>query len=239
MEMTGGKTSQPGAPSGLFPDNFLHLGGDEVDTACWSLTPEIAKWLAARNMTADDGYAYFVRKAADIAIAQGRRPVQWSEVFDHFKDKLNKQTIVHVWKDVTNVTEVVALGYAVLRNVGYNNVSWYLDNLDVTWDAVYANEPCQDVPDSLCLLVLGGHGEMWGERVDMSDLQQTVWPKLASIAEKLWSTSAFTNAPGAIDAAKPRIQQFRCLLNARGVRAAPVNNADAREGPPQPGSCFQ
>lgn len=25
-EMTGGKTSAPGAPSGLFPDNFIHLG---------------------------------------------------------------------------------------------------------------------------------------------------------------------------------------------------------------------
>ena len=87
---------------------------------------------------------------------------------------------------MTNVTEVVALGYNVLRNVGYDNVSWYLDNLEVPWSAVYANEPCVNVPDALCPLVLGGHGEMWGETVDTSDLEPTVWPKLASIAEKLW-----------------------------------------------------
>ena len=43
-------------------------------------TPKIAAWLRARNMTEDDGYAYFVSRAAKIAIAQGRRPVQWSEV---------------------------------------------------------------------------------------------------------------------------------------------------------------
>lgn len=96
-EMTGGHASTPQAPSGLFPDNFLHLGGDEVDTSCWSSTPEIASWLAAHNYTADDGYAYFVNKVSNIAIAQGRRPVQWSEVFDHFHGKLNKGTIVHVW----------------------------------------------------------------------------------------------------------------------------------------------
>ena len=28
------------------------------------------------------------------------------EVYDHFKTSLNKETIVHIWKDVTNVTEV-------------------------------------------------------------------------------------------------------------------------------------
>ena len=38
-----------------------------------------------------------------------------------------------------------------------------------------------------CPQVLGGHGEMWGETVDASDLEQTVWPRLASISEILWS----------------------------------------------------
>ena len=137
-------------PSGLFPDHFVHLGGDEVGTDCWTRTPSIAKWLSDRGMSADDGYAYFVKRAADIALAQGRRPVQWSEVYDHFKTKLDKRTVVHVWKPVTNVTAVVADGYDVLLNVGYTNVSWYLDNLDVPWDKVYENEPCRGVPEALC-----------------------------------------------------------------------------------------
>ena len=42
-------------------------------------------------MSADDGYAYFVKKTAAFAVAQGRRPVQWSEVYDHFKNALPKQ----------------------------------------------------------------------------------------------------------------------------------------------------
>ena len=71
----------------------------------------------------------------------------------------------------------------MLRNVGYNKKSWYLDNLDVAWKAVYSNEPCDGVPDHLCHKILGGPWEMWGETVDASDLRQTVWPRLAAIAK--------------------------------------------------------
>jgi hexosaminidase len=234
-ECTGGKSSTKGHPSGLFPDNFIHLGGDEVDTSCWEKVPAVAKWLAKQGMTADEGYAYFVKRVATIALAQGRRPVQWSEVFDHFKGALDKRTVVHIWKSVTNVTEVVALGYDTIVNVGYNAKSWYLDNLNVKWDAVYSNEPCDGVPDDLCAShVIGGHGEMWGETVDMSDLEQTVWPRLAAIGERLWSARTLTNATAAL----PRIEDFRCLLDARGVHAAPVQNANARSAPSGPGSCF-
>ena len=52
-EMTGGKSSVSGKPSGLFPKNMIHLGGDEVDTSCWEKTPKVASWLTAHNMTAD------------------------------------------------------------------------------------------------------------------------------------------------------------------------------------------
>ena len=234
-ECTGKKTSAKDAPSGLFPDDFIHLGGDEVDTSCWTKTASVNDWLIKKNYTGDQAYAYFAKRVADIAIAQGRRPVQWSEVYDHFKTELDKKTIVHIWKSVTNVTEVVANGYQVILNVGYYANSWYLDNLNVNWTAVYANEPCTGVPDNLCPMIIGGHGEMWGETVDKSDAEQTIWPKLAAIGERLWSPRSYSDSAAALE----RIESFRCLLNRRGVAAAPVNNANARSSPPGPGSCYE
>jgi hexosaminidase len=147
LECTGGKTSTSGHPSGLFPDNMVHLGGDEVTTTCWSQTPSIQAWLTARNMTADDGYAYFVKRAASIAIAQGRRPVQWVEVFDHFGSKLDNRTIVHVWKDKSTLNAVVEAGYNALINNSPGSNSWYLDHLSITWEAMYGNEPCETISD--------------------------------------------------------------------------------------------
>ena len=102
---------------------------------------------------------------------------------------------------------------------GYANTSWYLDNLNVRWDAVYANEPREGVPDALCSMILGGQGEMWGETVDASDLQQAVWPRLGAIAEKLWSRRAMR-------AAAPTRSR---VCRASGARSAAWHRGGARE----------
>ena len=194
---------------------------------------------ADRNMTADDGYAYFVKNVGQTAIKNGRRPVQWSEVYDHFKTDLDKKTIVHVWKSVTNVTEVVANGYDTIVNVGYFDKSWYLDNLNVDWKAVcvYANDPCAGgMPDDLCVKhVLGGHGEMWGETVDTSDLAQTVWPRLAAISR----SDLVPQGDNGHCCGASSNRGVPLFAHRRGIAAAPVNNANARSAPPGPGSCLQ
>lgn len=57
---------------------------------------------------------------------------------------------------------------------------------------------------------------------------------MAAIAERLWSPKDVTD----IDQAEKRLLNFRCLLNRRGIPAAPVKNALAREAPGAPGSCY-
>ena len=239
-ECVGDQGDQSDEKQPLFVDNFFHLGGDEVDTTCWERDEEIAAWMKNQSYNdPDEAYSYFVKRAASIATQHGKRPVQWSEVYDHFKHNLEESTIVHVWKSITNVTEVAEMGYDLLVNVGYANGSYCLDNLNRAWEEIYERSPCMGIPEDrpdLCKKVLGGHGEMWGETVDTSDFDATVWPRLAAIAERLWSTEDNTNDS---TAALPRIQDFRCLLNERGVAAAPVNNADARTAPPGPGSCYK
>ena len=107
-----------GDASKLFPDAFVHLGGDEVDTSCWGSTPSIRQWLQERNYTTADAYSYFVSTAAKIARSHQKRPIQWAEVFDEFGATLDKSTIVHVWKPSTNIRSRRG-GYDCLVNVGY------------------------------------------------------------------------------------------------------------------------
>eukprot|EP00957_Ditylum_brightwellii_P062557 4747525-Ditylum_brightwellii.AAC.1 len=119
-------------------------------------------------------------------------------------------------------------GYRVINVEAPTN---YLDHLDVTWEEMYSFEMCnyddddgdttrRNNNDDLCdTLVLGGGGEMWGETVDTSDVLSTVWPKLGAIAERLWTprdkTDAMKKENVMDEIVKPRLAEFRCLLNRR------------------------
>lgn len=227
FDLTGGIRG-----SGLFFENLMHLGGDEVDTTCWTITPSVQAWLTAHNYTADQGYEYMVSHAQAIAHAYGRDVVGWEEIWDHFGTQLNPSTIIQQWLPGSTIgPEVVAAGYRLLWST---DGVWYLDGLDTTWQEMYLAEPCTNITSTQEHLVLGGEGCMWGETVDTSDFEQTVWPRMGAIAERLWSARNVTD----VDTALPRLEWFRCLLNRRGIAAAPVTNAEARESPSGPNSCL-
>jgi len=83
-KLTGGREGrrEGGREGGLFPFEFFHLGGDEVDTRCWSETPRVVEWMQAQgeSFTVHDAYKYVVDRAPGLALAVGRAPVQWVEV---------------------------------------------------------------------------------------------------------------------------------------------------------------
>ncbi|KAG2403854.1 Beta-hexosaminidase 1 [Vigna angularis] len=220
----------------IFPFELFHLGGDEVNTDCWRSTPHIKEWLQNHNMTARDAYQYFVLKAQEIAVSKNWSPVNWEETFNTFPSKLHPKTIVHNWLGPGVCPKVVAKGF---RCIYSNQGVWYLDHLDVPWDEVYTAEPLEGIQKaSEQELVIGGEVCMWAETVDTSDVQQTIWPRAAAAAERLWSQRDSSSKNVTITAL-PRLQNFRCLLNKRGVPAAPVKNFYARRAPVGPGSCYE
>lgn len=218
----------------IFFEDFLHLGGDEVVYGCWEAHQYIMDWLAARGLTPQGGYQYFTKKAHAMGFGLGRTVVAWQEVWDNFGTALDPRTVIHQWlPDSTALPlNVTNHGY---RLIWSDSSVWYLDHLDVQWQEMYNAEPCNGLPDANCKLILGGEGAMWGETVDTSDHLQTIYPRLAAIAERLWSPRA--SAIG--DNTQDRLIGFRCLLNQRDIAAAPVLNTLARQAPPAPGSCYR
>uniref|UniRef100_N1R591 beta-N-acetylhexosaminidase n=1 Tax=Aegilops tauschii TaxID=37682 RepID=N1R591_AEGTA len=185
----------------IFPFGLFHLGGDEVYTGCWNLTPHVKQWLDERNMTTKDAYKYFVLKAQEIAIDLNWIPVNW------------------LGPGVC--PKVVAKG---LRCIMSNQGVWYLDHLDVPWEQVYTAEPLAGIDDTAQQkLVLGGEELMC---------------RYQNNAERMWSQLEAISAQDLETTVLARLHYFRCLLNHRGIAAAPVTNFYARRPPIGPGSCF-
>ncbi|XP_062105114.1 beta-hexosaminidase 3 [Humulus lupulus] len=218
----------------IFKFKFVHLGGDEVNTSCWRTTPHIRKWLRRNGMNGSEAYQYFVLRAQRIALSHGFEIVNWEETFNNFGKKLSRQTVVHNWLGGGVAQKAVAAG---LRCIVSNQDKWYLDHLDALWQDFYSNEPLTNITNpNQQKLVIGGEVCMWGEHIDASDIQQTIWPRAAAAAERLWTPyDKLAKDPREVTG---RLAHFRCLLNERGIAAAPLAGP-GRVAPEEPGSCYQ
>lgn len=151
----------------VFPDKFIHLGGDEVPFDCWSSNPDIINFMKKKNIT--DNYpaleSYYIQKLINIVDKLNSSSIVWEEVFVNGVT-LPKETIVHVWigngKDVLN--KVTKSGrHALLSSC------WYLDHLSTggDWRKFYECD-ATDFPgnETQKKLVLGGEACMWAEVVN-------------------------------------------------------------------------
>ncbi|GBG59262.1 hypothetical protein CBR_g32277 [Chara braunii] len=221
----------------VFDYDLFHLGGDEVNTNCWEATPHIHAWLTKGNISGQAAYFQFVNRVQQAAITRGRDPVNWEETFNTFGQDMDNRTIIQTWISEMTAMEVVKAG---LRCIVSCRDFWYLDNLKMTWDGVYGYEPLQFIPTSdQQALVLGGEVCMWGETVDPSDILQTIWPRAAAAAERLWTPRRKADRyKEQLQTVSTRLRYFRCLLTQRGVPAAPLDGT-ARAAPAGPGSCYE
>lgn len=210
----------------VFPDEYLHLGGDEVDFQCWESNPGIRdfmeKWGIDGNYRALEGV--FIQKLLNIlrSISTKNQFIMWQEVFDN-QVNISNDTIIHVWKDWGSFQwkrEMARVTDSGLRAI--LSSPWYLNyiNYGSDWAKFYLVDP-QDFPGSekQKQLVLGGEACMWGEFVNSVNLTPRLWPRASAVAERLWSAEDVKD----IEEAKHRLQEMECRMLKRGFPVEPAN----------------
>lgn len=177
-----------GEMAGLFPDAYLHIGGDENEGKQWDRNAQIQAFMKSKGIK--DNHAlqtYFNKRLLQILKKHGKVMMGWDEIF---QPDLPQEVVIHSWRGPAALAEAAKKGYKGVLSAGY-----YIDLIFPT-SQHYAADP---IPADSTLTateaarVLGGEATMWSEWVTPETIDSRIWPRTAAIAERLWSPRTVTD----------------------------------------------
>jgi hexosaminidase len=172
-----------GEMAALFPDQYFHIGGDEVNGKQWQASAQIRDFMRDHQIKDNhDLQAYFNRRVQAILAKYGKRMEGWDEILD---PDLPKDIVIQSWRGKKSLADAAKLGYSAILSSGY-----YLDHMEPA-STLYAVDPLEGeaatLPTEEQARILGGEVAMWAEYVTAENVDSRVWPRTAAVAERFWS----------------------------------------------------
>ena len=94
----------------LFPSEYIHVGGDEVDMTQWKRCPDCQALMRQRGMADPHQLEdLFMQRMAAILSANGKRPAVWNEAVT--TGDLAHDSRVYSWQSVKACLDATAKGY--------------------------------------------------------------------------------------------------------------------------------
>ena len=198
----------------VFPDRYVHLGGDEVHPQWWQQDPNMQAYMQTHGL-ADVGAVQteFTRFVVENLAERGRIAIGWDEV-------LNDQTpalTVQNWRGATTRDQALEQGLDCIVSAPYYLDLHYPAEMHYAYDPTGSEESQVELEDAqqadLRLAhvaegiewtrqwrrtkvaavgvakgrVLGGEACLWSELVTESVLHVRLFSRLPAVAERLWS----------------------------------------------------
>jgi hexosaminidase len=173
----------------LFPDEYFHIGGDEVDPKEWNDNPQIQAFMKKHALANPAAlHAYFNKRLLKIVSKHHKHMEGWDEILS---PDLPKSIVIQSWRGQKSLAQAAREGYQGILSAGY-----YLD-LMYPASQHYAVDPMKgetaDLTPEQRKRILGGEAAMWEELATTENLDAKLWPRLAAIAERLWSPESVTD----------------------------------------------
>ena len=166
----------------IFPDAYIHIGGDESPAPDWKKNPRILAFMKAHDLKDNDALqAYFNSRVLKTIERLHKHMVGWDEILT---PGLPKDVVVQSWRGIESLSKGAKLGYK-----GVLSAPYYLDGMKPA-GVHYLADPLpsnSDLTPDQRKLILGGEVCMWGEQLNARTIDSRIWPRTAAIAERFWS----------------------------------------------------
>lgn len=166
----------------IFPDPYLHIGGDETNGVQWKGNPRIVEFMQKHNMRDTAALqAYFNQRLLKLVEKHHKHMVGWDEVMN---PALPKDVVVQSWRGTESLSAGAKQGYQGILSAPY-----YLDAMKSAGEHYLADPlpSSSDLTPEQRKLILGGEVCMWGEQLYERTIDSRIWPRTAAMAERFWS----------------------------------------------------
>jgi hexosaminidase len=172
-----------GEMAALFPDEYFHVGGDEVNGKQWRANPRIQAFMKEHGLkNTADLQAYFSGRLQPLVEKHGKKMIGWDEVL---RPGVPKTIVVQSWRGQQSLAVAARQGY-----MGILSAPYYLD-LMYPASRSYKADPLEGATAGLTpeeqSRILGGEACMWDEFSTPENIDSHIWPRMAAIAERFWS----------------------------------------------------
>jgi hexosaminidase len=204
----------------IFPDAYIHIGGDETPAPDWKTNPHILAFMKAHQLKDNDALqAYFNTRILKIVARLHKHMMGWDEVLT---PGLPKDVVVQSWRGEASLAKGAKLGYE-----GVLSAPYYLDGMRPA-SAHYLADPVpssSDLTQDQRKLILGGEVCMWGEHLYARTIDSRIWPRTAAIAERFWSPENVRD----VDDMYRRLEPMSIQLEALGLTHLQSGDVALRE----------
>ena len=206
----------------LFPDEYIHVGGDECFKGFWHKCPRCQARMKAENLKDENELqSYVIHRLESILKAKGKKLIGWDEILE---GGLAPDATVMSWRGMEGGIKAAKANHHVIMTPTQH---CYLD----LWQGEPSVEPdtysmCRlsdsyrfnPVPDNVpAEMVLGGQGNLWSESVPtFRHAEYMTWPRGWALAEVLWSGPAKTDW----DEFWPRVEKHFERADVAGINYA-------------------
>ena len=192
----------------LFDTEYIHIGGDEVETSQWKSCPDCKALMARKGYSSPEQLqAYFMRRLITMLEECGKRPAVWNEAIDG--GQLSKNTVVYGWMGVKECRTAAAKGYKTVVMPGqyfYFDMKQSKREPGHDWAAIFDWTKVYGVtPTSLGFTaeeqgnILGYEASFFSEAYasrnpESADyLHYQTFPRIVALAEVAWNKSNTRN----------------------------------------------